>query len=130
MRPKRRLPHGRGPTRITPAVAPYQSCISCYRGDTLTAVILRGEAEFVIVGIARLCGLPLEQAEWTFDLIAREFYGCDPGKVPVGELMLPFRLCRECAERTGAKIAPLAALERGEPVMVYRDRGLWRDGDE
>jgi hypothetical protein len=28
-----------------PRVAPYESCVACFRGDTDTAFVLRGEAE-------------------------------------------------------------------------------------
>ena len=42
-----------------PAV-PFQSCVVCFRGDTTTAMMFRGEAELVIAGFMRL-GLPEEE---------------------------------------------------------------------
>jgi hypothetical protein len=84
-------------------VAPYESCIVCFRGDTTTAIGFRGEAEWCIAGLLRL-GVPPDQAEATFLPFAKHELGCDPGTVPDGQIDYAVRLCRACANRVGAHV--------------------------
>jgi hypothetical protein len=43
-------------------IAPWESCIACYRGDVDTVVPIEGEAEFVIVATHKLSGIPRASA--------------------------------------------------------------------
>lgn len=101
----------RKPPRIAPTrrmkVTPYQSCIGCYRGDTTTVFLIEGEAEFIIAGIHKAAGLSLDEASATFQVIAGQEMGCDPGMVPVGRMTVGVRLCRECAAKTGTTVSEI-----------------------
>jgi hypothetical protein len=92
------------------SVAPFNSCIACFRGDTTTGYGTRGEAEFHIVALHRMAGLPLEEASGTFAVIAKRELGCDPGKVPGGTFDIFVRLCPDCARRTGTRVGKLDAM--------------------
>ena len=102
------------------SVAPYESCIACLRGDTTTIVSVQGEAEFVIAVMHHLAGLSLEDAQRTFLVIAAREYGCDPGSVPGGRITTGFRLCRDCAAKTGAHVVEVrdATSATGAPGSV------------
>jgi hypothetical protein len=62
---------------VVPSVAPFESCVSCFRGDTRTIVFIEGEAEWHIAGLSRLAGIPLDQADATFMHLAEHVLGCD-----------------------------------------------------
>lgn len=123
---------------MPPKVAPYDSCIACYRGDVTTAVAFQGEAEFVVAGIRRATGIPLEQAEATFMAFAENELGCDPGMVPTGRITQAVRLCVACAMKAGTEVGPVAGdvpclrTEEGMMADDLRDipHSLQRMGDE
>jgi hypothetical protein len=85
-----------------PTVAPFESCIACFRGDTPTFFWVDGDAEFHVAALLRLAGLPPDQAEVTILAYCERELGCEPGLVPGGRFQ--FRLCRECAKKTGARV--------------------------
>jgi hypothetical protein len=87
-------------TTTIPAVAPYHSCIVCFKGDTTIGLAFRGEAEWILAGVQTI-GIPEEQAYPTLraGLEERGWTGA-PGEVPGGEIVEGFRLCRECAAST------------------------------
>lgn len=87
-----------------PRVAPFHSCIRCYRGDTATGFAVMGEAEFVIVALHKLVGLSLDEARTTFAHLAEHEFGCRSGNVPSGQLPVIVRLCRDCAHQIGAVV--------------------------
>jgi hypothetical protein len=97
-----------------PPFAPFQSCISCLKGDTQTAVYVEGEAEWHIAALMHWAGLPSDQADATFLYYCEHELGCEPGLVPDGRFRHGFRLCRDCATRTGAKVVAV-----GEAGPVY-----------
>lgn len=111
------------------AVAPFNSCIACFRGDTTTAVGVEGNAEFHIAAMARLAGIPIDQASGTL-LVWLEEQGYDPGKVPVGRFSGAFRLCRDCARKTGAKVVSVRDIDKGLPVFAYRMPDEWAVDNE
>lgn len=92
----------------TPKVAPFESCVSCLKGDTTTAFAVKGSAEAAIAALHLKGGLSVEDAEATVLAYAEHELGCDPGKVPGGdEHVFVFRLCRECAEQTRVSVGEL-----------------------
>jgi hypothetical protein len=105
------------PQRI-PQVASHESCVSCFKGDTTTAVFLHGEAEWIIAGIHKL-GVPLDQAGAIVRDWAEEEMGCLPGKVPVGRFDFAVRLCRDCAARTGAAVGDVT--DERHPTYIQPD---------
>ena len=108
-------------------VAPAGSCISCFRADTSTVVVFRGEAKWIIGGLASVGGLPVDRAVRTFTVLAAEEFDCAPGSLPAGVLTLPVRLCRECAARNGVPAAALSAeadVRAGTPVPSYGQPGV------
>jgi hypothetical protein len=88
-------------------VAPHDACVSCFKGDTTTAFGLRGDAEWIMVGIHKQAALGLQEAKAMFLLVAEQELGCDPGKVPGGELTHVVLLCEDCARRIGTKVGEL-----------------------
>ena len=102
-----------------PKIAPHESCVACFRGDTTTIVCIRGEAEFIIAAMHQLTGLSLEEAQGTFQTMAEQDYGCDPGRIPAGVVTAGVRLCGDCAAKTGARVVEARAAMVGEDVFTY-----------
>ena len=102
-----------------PSVAPFESCVACFKGDTTSAVFLEGEAEFAMAALER-AGLSTELASATVLTMAEQDLGCASGMVPAGEHMWAVRLCSSCALRSGLEVAPLDA----EQKPVYRQSDL------
>jgi hypothetical protein len=90
-----------------PKVAPYDSCVSCFKGDTTTGFGVRGSAEAAVAMLAKFGGMSQDKATATFLVYAEQDLGCDPGMVPTGQIEVGFRLCRDCAERTGTHVGEL-----------------------
>jgi hypothetical protein len=106
---------------MNPTVAPYNSCVACFKGDTTTTYGTRGEAEFHIAALHAMAGLPMEQANATFTVMAERELGCDPGKVPGGTFDIFVRLCRDCARRTGVRVGKL------DEVPLYLEPDITED---
>ena len=100
-----------------PKVAPFESCVACFKGDVTTGLALRGEPEFAIAAIHVFAGIPIDQATATFLQYAESEPGAEPGEVPDQDVEIGIRLCRECAEKTGAKVGELPDL----PGIEQRD---------
>ncbi len=90
-------------------VAPHDSCIACFRGDTDTGLVLQGEAEFLAAGLL-VMGLSEQEAMGTVEVFAEEM-GCKPGKVPAGVRDWVLRVCRDCASKAGLTVGKLGAGE-------------------
>jgi hypothetical protein len=90
-------------------VAPFNSCIGCYRGDVSTGFAAEGKAEFIVVVLHKAAGIPLEEARSTFKVYAEQELGCPPGTMPTGRVSLAFRLCRDCAEQHGCQVGLLSS---------------------
>ena len=97
----------------------YHPCISCYKGDTDTVMVARGEAEFHMAVLATFAGLPENEARDTMVYYAHESLGCTPGNVPGGQFVTLHRLCAECAEKTGALISTVADVKNHTSVPAY-----------
>jgi len=96
-------------------VAPYNSCICCYQGDTSTGVLFSGQAEYVIAGLAKLLD-SVEEASATAG-VGFEEQGFDSGKAPTGRVESFVRLCRDCAR------------EKGLPAEAIIEEAAARDGE-
>jgi hypothetical protein len=94
----------------TPNVAPLESCIACFKGNTRTVVLVEGEAEWHMAALRRFVGLSQAEVSGIF----RAYFGCDPAMVPSVRVSCAFRLCRDCADKTGARVT-----EIGQPGIVY-----------
>ena len=99
-----------------PDVPPYQSCIACFKGDTGTAVYVKGVAEFHIAALHKAAGISLDEASATFRNYAEQELGCRPGMVPAGRFDVGYRLCRVCAKKTDTVVTELPA---GDAVIGY-----------
>lgn len=84
-------------------MAPYQSCIGCFKGDTATLIGLRGRADWVIAAIQQIIGMSRDEACATFMACAKE-EGCGPAEIPAGEILCIIRMCRKCAEVNGVQV--------------------------
>jgi len=98
------------PTRKQPKrhAPPYHSCTACYKGDTDTILLSRGEGEFHIAVLAQYADMSLDEANSTVTYFCEDAMGCQPGHIPGGVFDVGFRLCEECAAKTGAIVAVLA----------------------
>src|SRR5262249_17901958 len=110
-------------------IAPYKSCIGCYKGDTTTAVVSLGTSEWHIAALKHLTDMPLDEASRTFAQLAAEL-GCPPGNVPGGRFALTTRLCRACAEKTDTHVFEERAIKAGEPVGVYASDPEYDNDDD
>lgn len=105
-------------------VAPYQSCVRCFKGDVVTAVGLYGDAEFVAVFLTAQLGLGEEKAVDTLFALAELLHGCDPGVVPEGRHEWAMRLCSDCAATTGVKVGDISeAAGTSGSIPAYREGG-------
>jgi len=108
--------------KAVPLVAPSGSCVSCFQSGTSTVVVFRGEAEWIVGGLANVAGLSTDRALRTFAVLAAEELDSPPGTVPSGPLTIPVRLCRGCAARNGVPAAALSAekdFRAGAAVPTY-----------
>ena len=107
----------------TPKVAPYQSCVKCFKGDTTTAVGLYGNAEFVVVFLTGALGLEREEAEGTMLGMAEHLHGCALGKVPDGRQEWAMRLCLDCATAADVRVGDISdAAGTVGSIPAYRER--------
>lgn len=74
------------------------SCAVCLRG-TDTGLAFTGEAEWAIAGLYRL-GIPQDQGAAMVEM----FTGCEPGRVPSGEITVAVRVCRACASKANMPV--------------------------
>jgi hypothetical protein len=95
--------------RTAPRVAPFDSCIGCYRSGVNTGFAAEGEADFIMVVLQKAAGIAPEEARTTFNAYAEQGLGCVPGEVPTGRVSLAFRLCRDCAEQHGCQVGFLSS---------------------
>ena len=84
------------------------SCVVCYRG-TDTGLALTGEGEWIIARLGDL-GMPL----WEAACLISDVTGCDPGNVPVGDVTLLFRICRDCASKVEGGGPRVDLIAKGE----------------
>ena len=92
-------------------VAPFNSCVVCFKGDVSTAVGFIGEAEWLMAGL-EVAGVPNNQAIAMVERQAAEQYGCDAGHVPEGEMQMAMRICPECAAKANF---PVGETQRRDP---------------
>lgn len=91
-------------------IAPHDPCVACFAGDTDTALIVRGEAEFLIAFLNKMFGLTMDVAQGTVLNFAEDL-GCEPGTVPSGQRDWPLRVCERCAGAAGMKVGKINAGE-------------------
>jgi hypothetical protein len=97
-------------------IAPFESCAGCLKGDVDTALILEGEAEWIVAGLHHASGATVEEAESMFELAEADGLTVKPNRG--GGMAYPVRLCRECAAK--AKM-PVEVLPGPLPVMGRPD---------
>ncbi|MGO8906619.1 MAG: hypothetical protein ACLQMH_13490 [Solirubrobacteraceae bacterium] len=90
--------------------APLESCAGCRKGDTHTALILEGEAEWIAANLHNVTGVSVEEAEGMFEMAEAEAYAgwlstVKPNRE--GMLVCPVRLCHECAAKAGMSVEVL-----------------------
>jgi hypothetical protein len=97
----------------TPPVAPYQSCVSCFKGDVTTIFAVDGSAEWLIAALGRAAEIPQDQATQMVLDLAHDSYGSPEGSVPEARMQMFVTLCRDCARRTGTTVVDRLDLETG-----------------
>jgi hypothetical protein len=89
-----------GEVERLPSVAPFDSCIACFKGDVKPAITFEGSFELVVAGLLVL-GLPNDQAEAVvFHGLKRQGINADENGVPDGDLRMTFVCCSDCAAPT------------------------------
>lgn len=96
------------------AVAPYHSCIVCFRGDTTTGLALIGSLEFHAAALVAV-GVPMEQATATVSLPETD---PDLAARIAAEGVYPVRVCSDCASRGHMTVGEVPNLP------VYREDDL------
>ena len=91
------------------------SCAVCRRG-TDTGLVFQGVAEWALAGL-QVLGIPEDEAA----IMLEQATGCDPGKVPTGEVTLPVRVCRQCAAASGTGMT--VGLTSSGELPCYRPKG-------
>jgi len=91
-------------------VAPHEACIGCYPGDTTTAFGIRGEPEYIVAGLHKRAGISFDDAKDSLNVKVIE-----SGDLPK---QIVVRLCRDCARKTGTKVAEISSGE----VPLYGQR--------
>lgn len=89
------------------------SCVACLRG-TDTGLAFAGEAEWSLAGM-RVLGIPDDIAH----VMLEQNTGCEPGKVPDGDITVALRVCKSCVESTGTGME-VGLVATGVPT--YRPR--------
>jgi hypothetical protein len=99
-----------------PLVAPFESCIACFKGDVPTVIAFEGEAEWILAGLCVL-GLPEDQAYATLRhwLETEQGWTGGAGTVPTGTLRFSCVCCAECAAPTFPVGLPEHAPVIGQP---------------
>jgi hypothetical protein len=78
--------HEQGTLPDVPSVAPWESCIRCFKGDTGTGFWVEGEAEWCMAGLMVFADLPERDATAVIEHYAQTELGCAPGMVPAGRI--------------------------------------------
>jgi hypothetical protein len=100
-------------------VAPFESCIVCYRGDVMTGIAFRGEAEWVLAGL-KVLGVPEEDVYPTLRVfLEEEGWTGAPDEVPSGQITVPVRVCADCAAKTPFSVGRLPNL----PAIELQEGG-------
>jgi len=73
-----------------PKLAPFESCVACFRGDTTTGFAISGEPGFIVDTMRASTGVVVNRAS-----------------VPSGQQHITIRLCRKCARLRGTRIGHL-----------------------
>jgi hypothetical protein len=103
----------------SPRIARHDSCVACFASSTTTAVSIAGEPDFIIATMSHLTGLSISASRATFDALAEQDHGREPGMVPPSVITVGVRLCSDCAAKTDARIVDALAVMAGEPVYTY-----------
>jgi len=109
-------------------VALFDSCVVCFKGDTVTGLAL---AEFAMGSLVAM-GVPYEQAVATVQLSCADLYD-----VPLGasRRSIAVRACAECARRAGLAVGrlpdpalPTARVAHAAPRIDPRARSALAGG--
>jgi hypothetical protein len=76
-----------------------EMCISCYKPETSTAMIVHGDIDWLAAALHRFAGVPMSEAMGTAEEIYR-----DTLATPEPRNMSIIRLCRSCAKKTGVPV--------------------------
>lgn len=98
---------------------PLDRCVSCLNDHTTTIVVMDGDAAFHVAALERLGALPRDRAQATMYDNFRNVYGFAPDAVLEEGFLLDFRLCQECAAKTGAEVVSAKDVFDGKPAPVY-----------
>lgn len=89
-------------------------------------MVFQGEADWIIVGIAHVAGLPVYEAATRFALLVDEERAGGSWDAPAGRLTIPVPLCLDCAGRNGvpaAAVVDQGDADAGRPVPGYAQPG-------
>lgn len=103
-------------------------CVGCGRTGTWTIVYIDGHAGWQVYVLTQVANITGHEAAQAVGVVCEVVLGMEPGKVPMGSFQAGYRLCRDCAAKSDAKIMDLSDLlvgsfgqARKEPVAEYPD---------
>ena len=91
-------------------------CVAC-DWPTDTAILLEGPGEFLSVALQKM-GIPESRASSMVGEVCVTKYRCDPGNMPVFDIVAQVKACGGCAAKAGFKMVALALT--GSELPLYR----------
>lgn len=81
------------------------TCISCYKPETVSAMVVVGDIDWLAASLNVFAGIPTEEANATAEEIYQD-YSAERNQTLV-------RLCRDCAKKTGVPVHNVDKIETG-----------------
>ena len=90
------------------------SCVVCLQGCD-TALVLQGEAEWIVAGLTVLGITDVDEAT----AVVSQGTGCAPGRMPGGTVTVAIRCCEACVAKSGTGMRVGLLVASGE-LPCYR----------
>lgn len=104
------------------SIPPFEGCIRCGRGDTLTAFAVEGPGGFHVATLTRISGWSRADAIQRLSEHLTEMGYGDVAELP-DEVELFYRLCSDCGEKVGQEVGRIAPNAPSSPLPGIRPDG-------
>jgi hypothetical protein len=102
-----------------PVGSRHEMCISCYKPETTSVMVVNGDVEWLAASLNHWARLPMDQAIATAEEIHRD------NNMPEGRNTSLVRLCRSCANKTGVPVHHIDLIQDGAQVTaVIQPEGI------
>jgi hypothetical protein len=85
-----------------------EMCISCYKPETTTAMVVHGDIDWLAAVLNNYAMVPMKEAMDTAEEIYRD-HEATPQSINTNII----RLCRACAKKTGVPVHDMKVIEQG-----------------